>query len=174
MNERKVTVARAGIRKSLALTDAKAIIEDRSYEVNLRRITPWSVSFLLNGTVFHVSCIRVTRLPSGEADVEVLINGTYVKYRISDHRAELLKSMLKTLPGSTGDFEIRAPMPGLVSRIECAPGNSVEPGTGILILEAMKMENEIRASSRGTVKEIRVRQGQNVEKNEVLAVLETT
>lgn len=172
MNERRATAIRGGIRRTIALSDRKAVIQDRSYELNLTHSDPFSVSFLMNGSVFNVYCIRVMRLPSGEADAEVLINGNYIKYRISDHRADLLKSMLKTLPGNTGIVEIKAPMPGLVSRIECAPGSSVEPGTGILILEAMKMENDIRASFHGTLREVRVRQGQNVEKDEVLAVVE--
>jgi biotin carboxyl carrier protein len=59
-------------------------------------------------------------------------------------------------------------MPGLVVRIPVAEGQKIAAGASLLVLEAMKMENELRASGEGTVKTIRVRAGQAVEKGEVL------
>jgi len=59
---------------------------------------------------------------------------------------------------------VRAPMPGMVLRVEVESGQKVASGSGLLVLEAMKMENEIRAGSAGVIKQIFVRPGQAVEK----------
>ena len=63
-------------------------------------------------------------------------------------------------------------MPGKVVHIEVAVGQAVKPGDGLVILEAMKMENEFRAAVAGTVKEIRVQTGQAVNAGDPLVVIE--
>ncbi len=68
-------------------------------------------------------------------------------------------------------FEIKSPMPGLVSSLKVAPGARVSHGAPLLTLEAMKMENEIRSPRGGVVSEILVRSGQSVEKDDVLVRL---
>ncbi len=68
--------------------------------------------------------------------------------------------------------EIKAPMPALVVRVEVEIGQKVKPGQGLLILEAMKMENEIKAHSAGIIKEIYATKGKPVEKGELLMLLE--
>jgi biotin carboxyl carrier protein len=67
---------------------------------------------------------------------------------------------------------LKAPMPGKVTLIEVAVGQSVAPGDGLIVLEAMKMENEFKAQVAGTVKEIRVAAGQAVNPGDVLVVIE--
>jgi pyruvate carboxylase subunit B len=65
-------------------------------------------------------------------------------------------------------------MPGLVIKVEVDPGAEVERGQGLIVIEAMKMENELRASSAGRVSDIRVTAGQAVDKGEPLLVIEPT
>jgi biotin carboxyl carrier protein len=67
---------------------------------------------------------------------------------------------------------LKAPMPGRVVFVRVAVGQAVEPGDSLVILEAMKMENEFKAGVRGTVKEIRVEVGQTVNPGDVLLVIE--
>ena len=67
---------------------------------------------------------------------------------------------------------IRAPMPGLVKKIEVAVGDPIKPGSGLLILEAMKMENEIKSPLHGVVREVIVSQDATVEKDEPLILIE--
>ena len=67
---------------------------------------------------------------------------------------------------------VTAPMPGKVVKIRVKPGDEVKADTTLVILEAMKMENEILAGVNGTVKEIRVKQGESVEGGKVLVVVE--
>ena len=71
-----------------------------------------------------------------------------------------------------GDVPIVAPMPGRVVRVLVAPGDPVEARQGVVIVEAMKMENELRAPRGGRVKEISVAPGASVEAGRVLAVIE--
>ncbi len=68
--------------------------------------------------------------------------------------------------------DIKASMPGLVVRVNCQAGSEVKKGQALVILEAMKMENEIRAPIDGVVKLVRVAQGVAVEKGDVLVVLD--
>ena len=83
---------------------------------------------------------------------------------------------IRTLTGA-GDQRksadvLKAPMPGLVVRLHVQPGDAVSPGTGLVVLEAMKMENELKAQAPGVVKAVRVSQGQAVDKGQVLIEFE--
>ncbi|HTC23779.1 MAG TPA: biotin/lipoyl-containing protein [Gemmatimonadales bacterium] len=79
---------------------------------------------------------------------------------------------IRTLAGGSGRREggglLKAPMPGLVVRLEVAPGETVPPGGGVLVLEAMKMENELRSPLGGRVRAVLVQPGQAVEKGQAL------
>jgi len=63
---------------------------------------------------------------------------------------------------------LKAPMPGLIVKVEVEPGQQVKKGDGLVIIEAMKMENELKAAHPGTIKEIKIKAGQAVEKNQAL------
>lgn len=75
-------------------------------------------------------------------------------------------------PAAGGNGQVTAPMPGVIKGVKVQPGDRVEAGQVLVILEAMKMENEIAARQAGTVKEVLVSEGQNVGMNEVLVVIE--
>ena len=64
-------------------------------------------------------------------------------------------------------------MPGLVVRVLAEPGQQVRAGTGVVVLEAMKMENELRVSAASVVKTVRVKAGEAVEKGQVLVDFES-
>jgi len=73
--------------------------------------------------------------------------------------------------GAVGQV-LKAPMPGKVVHIAVEVGQAVKPGDGLIVLEAMKMENEFRATAAGTVREIRVQAGQAVNPGDILVVIE--
>ena len=81
--------------------------------------------------------------------------------------------MAATPDGPTGPKPLRAPMPGLVVQLEVAEGDQVTSGQGLVIVEAMKMENELKSEGEGTVKRILVEPGQAVDKDQVLVEFET-
>ncbi len=66
---------------------------------------------------------------------------------------------------------VRAPMPGKVVRVLCKPGQKVSRGEGLVVVEAMKMQNELQAQADGTVKEVRAREGESVEGGAELVLL---
>ena len=68
--------------------------------------------------------------------------------------------------------QLRAPMPGLVLKFLVQPGDHIQPGDPVVILEAMKMENEIHSPKTGVVKSVEIKIGNSVEKNQLLAIIE--
>lgn len=68
---------------------------------------------------------------------------------------------------------LKAPMPGLVLRVQVSPGQAVSAGAGLVVLEAMKMENELKAQAPAVVKAVRVQPGEAVEKGQVLLEFES-
>ena len=70
-----------------------------------------------------------------------------------------------------GPLKLLAPMPGKIVKVLVRPGDAVEAGRGVLVMEAMKMENELKAVRAGTIQEIRVKEGQAVEMGALLLVI---
>lgn len=106
----------------------------------------------------------------GERTVEVHVHGIPYVVTLQDEREQALAS----LAGSAhvgGDMAVRAPMPGLVVGVLAQPGDEVRRGQTVVVLEAMKMENDLQAPRPGIVKDVRVAKGQTVAQNEVLAVV---
>jgi biotin carboxyl carrier protein len=89
-----------------------------------------------------------------------------------DERSRAVRSLTATRAVASGPAPLRAPMPGLVVRVYVAPGERVQAGQPLVAMEAMKMENELRASAAGTIKSVPVSVGSAVEKGALLAELE--
>jgi pyruvate carboxylase subunit B len=96
------------------------------------------------------------------------LHGTQHEVRVVDERTRHIESLTGGGEARVGPSVLKAPMPGLVVRVLAAPGQVVEPGQGLVVLEAMKMENELRATARGVVGAIPVVPGQAVEKGQLL------
>ena len=90
------------------------------------------------------------------------------------HKIEILDQEAKTRRPVSGDGRIKAPIPGLISRVLVAEGEKAQANQTLFILEAMKMENEIRAPFDGTIRSVSVTPGQTVAQNDVLATLTTS
>lgn len=91
---------------------------------------------------------------------------------VSDEKSERLKALMGSADGGKKANSLKAPMPGLVLKIEVEPGQHIRKGDPLVIVEAMKMENELKAHGPAIVKEIKVKPGDAVEKNQVLVVFE--
>ena len=133
--------------------------------VSIEQTSPHQFSVLLDGA-------GATIAMSGAAGkFEAFTEARLHEIQVTTERERLRKQLRASMPGQTRT-EIRAPMPALVVRIEVKEGESVHEGQGLVILEAMKMENEIKAQASGKVKEIRISAGKAVEKDELLILLE--
>ena len=79
--------------------------------------------------------------------------------KVQDEWARRLASIQRRTKHADGLLEIKAPMPGIVLRVEVAAGDTVERGQGIIVLGAMKMENQIKSPRKGVVKSVEVEPG---------------
>ncbi|HEV7664033.1 MAG TPA: biotin/lipoyl-containing protein [Chloroflexota bacterium] len=122
-------------------------------------------------------------LALGERRVDLLAaqtdNGTLLAIDGLDYRAEVVDAVRARLAavaggrqGSHGRRELKAPMPGLLVKILCAAGDTVEPGQPLAVLQAMKMENELSLARGGTVSTITAEAGQTVEQGQIILTLE--
>jgi biotin carboxyl carrier protein len=98
--------------------------------------------------------------------------GERFELEVLDERARHIRSLTGAGERKRGPAVLKAPMPGLVVRIQVEAGQPVAAGAGVVVLEAMKMENELRAAAAGVVKTVRVRSGEAVEKGQVLVEFE--
>jgi len=96
------------------------------------------------------------------------IDGVPHKVEVLDRAQDSARAAKKAAGGSSGPSPLKAPMPGLVVRVEVAPGDVVQAGQGVVIVEAMKMENELKAPVAGRVTVIKVKEGTTVERGQVL------
>lgn len=87
---------------------------------------------------------------------------------VLDERTAHIRSLVGSGVAAHGPAQVKAPMPGLVVRILVQPGQAVSEGEGLVVLEAMKMENELKSAGSGTVDRILVSAGQAVEKGALL------
>jgi biotin carboxyl carrier protein len=94
--------------------------------------------------------------------------GERFEVEVLDERARHIRSLTGGSERARGPAVLKAPMPGLVVRVQVEAGQPVASGAGVVVLEAMKMENELRAAAAGVVRTVRVRPGEAVEKGQVL------
>lgn len=129
---------------------------------------------LLVGDRSYEAYARLT--PDADADgttVEVMIEGRPYLVTVEDERSRALASLAGGAHVS-GDAPIRAPMPGLVANVLAEQGTVVERGQTVVVLEAMKMENDLTTPRAGVIKAVRVERGQTVNQGDVLVVVGDT
>ena len=102
----------------------------------------------------------------------IKINGTKHLIRIADQFDLLVKELGFTSTNTQKLKDIKAPMPGLVLEVSVSPGEEIQEGDPLLILEAMKMENVLKATGHGIVKSIAVKKGDAVDKAQLLIEME--
>lgn len=103
---------------------------------------------------------------------ELSVNGKVQVVEIKDNMDLLLESMGMDLSALNKVNNIPAPMPGLVLDVLVKVGDEIEKGTGLLVLEAMKMENLIKSPGNGVIKTINIVKNDKVEKNQIMIELE--
>jgi biotin carboxyl carrier protein len=141
-----------------------AEIDGRVYDLELREPEPGSYLFLREAEVHEC---RVNKAHDG---FEVSLHGHNHAVTIVDPKR--LRSGQDTHGHHHGMAEITAPMPGKVVKVQIEAGATVEKGSGIVVVEAMKMQNEMKSPRAGVVVSINVKPGDTVNAGDVLAVVE--
>jgi pyruvate carboxylase subunit B len=122
----------------------------------------------IEGRVYRV----VARRGSGSGQYTLAIDGFRFEVEALDERARTIRELAGAAGKPAGPSSLAAPMPGLVVRVLAKAGDRVQPGQGLIVIEAMKMENELRATAPSVVRAVRVDAGSAVEKGAVLVEFE--
>ena len=139
-------------------------IDGEATNVDAVLTRPNVISLIIDGVAYEVK----RELASNEE--YVWVQSARFKTEVRDPRS--LRSRRAAAGTGEGPQKLVAPMPGKVVRVIAKEGDAIEAGKGVLVVEAMKMQNELKATKTGTVQKIVVSEGANVNAGDVLAIIE--
>ncbi len=144
------------------IDDKHVSVDGKVYEVDFESVSGQPVYSLIVDGKSHESYV------AQEEDIwQVLLRGRLYPVTVEDERERRLRSAAGGV-AETGDFHLKAPMPGLVVAIPVEEGEEIKKGQVLLILESMKMQNELKSPRDGTVHRIKVKAGESVEQKQTL------
>ncbi len=155
------------LHKVVLLADGTALVDGKPIAVNIRTLAAGVASILLtlpDGTTQSFRCIA----DAGD-DPAVLIDGQRIPYQVADPRS--LRSASSS-GGESGPRPLKAPMPGRIVRVLVAVGDVVVAGQGCVVIEAMKMQNELKAAKSGTIARLTAVVGETVPTGSTLLIIE--
>ena len=138
--------------------DGEITLDGERFPIDLQAIDDVTYSLLI-GNASHEALVEA----NGE-DLVVLLHGRRYNARVMDERARRLAESSGGLAVSTGEITIKSPMPGLIVAVPVDEGQAVTKGQTLIVLESMKMENELKVPVAGRVTAIRAAAGQPVDK----------
>jgi len=147
--------------------DGLFTIGSEKIAVHSTMLSEKEMSLLVNGKSYRVAFCR-----NGSV-VNLIVDGQLMEVIVESERDALLKRYGGSSSTKGSKEKVFAPMPALVVKVEVNVGDLITAGQGLIILEAMKMENEIKSPQAGKVKSILVKKGNTVEKGTLLLELES-
>ena len=149
---------------TVEIIDAKHVsINGKILDVDFESISGQPVYSLILDGRSHESYIA-----RGDDHWQVLLRGRLYPVTVEDEREKRLRAAAGAGVVESGEFILKAPMPGLVVAIPVSEGEEVKKGQVLLILESMKMQNELKAPRNGIVHRIKVKKGESVEQKQTL------
>ncbi len=142
----------------------KCRLDEREFELDAVLTRPDVLSILIGGRAYE---IKRERTPS---DMHMVVGSARYAAEVRDPRN--LRSRRAAAGFGEGPQKLIAPMPGKIIRVLAAEKAPVEAGQGVLVIEAMKMQNELKSPKKGVVQQILTREGAAVAAGEVLAIVE--
>ena len=130
-------------------------------------------SLLIGGKSYSIAARPLPAANEEGTWYEIFLNGQRFEVKIEDERERLLAGLARSTT-THSITRVQAPMPGLVVNVLVQPGESIHKDQTVAILEAMKMENDLRSPATGNVKEVKVAKGQTVEQGAILVIIETS
>jgi len=165
----KYLVDLSGERVEVQLDADGATVDGTRTSAHLADVEGTSVRLVTIGGVQHRV---VARRGAGKGAYTLWIDGWRFDAEALDERTRAIRELSALAAGPVGPAPVIAPMPGLIVRVHVAAGDTVQAGQGVVVMEAMKMENELRAPASGVVKAIHATPGVAVEKGSVLVEFE--
>jgi len=138
-------------------------VDGKIYNVDFETVSGQPVFSLIVDGKSHEAYVQ-----EGDEIWQVLMRGRLYAVKVEDEREKRLRAAAGGGVAETGEFHLRAPMPGLVVAIPVTDGQEVKKGQVLLILESMKMQNELKSPRDGKVSRIRVKPGESVEQKQAL------
>jgi biotin carboxyl carrier protein len=165
---RQFTATLGGKEHEITVDDNTVRIGDHVLALDARTLEPGSYSILVDGKSY------VVEIDGKVPDLTVHLCGHTVTLNLLDARRKMLAQAAARTAGAVdaGPTVVRSPMPGKVVKVLIKEGDAVKAGAGVMVVEAMKMENELRAPRDGKIVKVLVREGQAVESGEELAQIE--
>ncbi len=149
---------------AVEIVDEKHInVNGKVYEIDFESVSGQPVYSLLVNSKSHESYVA-----QGDDNWQVLLRGRLYTVTVEDEREKRLRAAASGGVAESGEFILKAPMPGLVVAVPVSDGQEVKKGQVILILESMKMQNELKAPRDGTVQRVKVKAGESVEQKQTL------
>jgi pyruvate carboxylase subunit B len=166
----KYIVELHGERKTVAVEPGRVGYEaEAPQQAQLSDVENSPVRVIKLGTrVYRV----VAEKKQGRGRYTLWVDGYRFDVEALDERTRAIRDLSAANAAPAGPAPVLAPMPGLIVRVNVSVGDVLEAGHGVIVMEAMKMENELRTTSPGTVKSVEVMPGTAVEKGTLLVVLE--
>ena len=160
----KYVVTVAGRTVEVEIDGDRVLVDGASRHAELRSVsgTP-VVNLLLEGQSWIIPMES-----TGSGTWALQRRGDRFDVEVIDERTRYIRSLVGESRANTGPLAQKAPMPGLVVKVQVEVGQEVAAGQPVLVLEAMKMENELKAAGPGVVEQIHIKPGQAVEKGAVL------
>jgi pyruvate carboxylase subunit B len=156
-------------RVEVALQGEVVTVDDEELRAHVAELEGTPVRQVTIGNEVH----RVTvRRHPGRGRYTLWIEGYRYEVEALDERTRAIRDMSAASAAAAGPAPLVAPMPGLIVRVNVEAGDAVQAGQGLVVMEAMKMENELRAPAAGRVKRVAVAAGTAVEKGVLLVELE--
>jgi len=165
----KYVVDVAGRSVDVEVDGDQITVDGTVLPASLSELTGTPMALLSLGTSVHR--VVVAR-DSSRGRYVLSLDGRRYDVEALDERTRAIRQLSSSASGPKGPAPLVAPMPGLIVRVSVEVGATVQPGQGLVVMEAMKMENELRSASAGTVKAIRAEPGTAVERGAVLVELE--
>jgi len=138
-------------------------VDGKIYNVDFETVSGQPVFSLIVDGKSHEAYVQ-----ESDETWQVLMRGQLYPVKVEDEREKRLRAAAGGGVAETGEFHLRAPMPGLVVAIPVTDGQEVKKGQVLLILESMKMQNELKSPRDGKVSRIRVKPGESVEQKQAL------
>jgi biotin carboxyl carrier protein len=148
-------------------------LDGKAYDVDCRKMPSQIVSMLMDHRSYDVDLERIARRSDTlDGRIHVRVRGRVMRFEILDERRLKMKEAQGFRFDVGGVVAIDSPMPGKVIKVLKKEGDEVKEGEGVVVVEAMKMENELRSPKAGKVKELKVKEGAAVEAGARLALIE--
>jgi biotin carboxyl carrier protein len=138
-------------------------VDGVDYEIDFESVSEQTVYSLLANNYSYEALVY-----ESEEGWQVLLHGSQYVLQVEDERERRLRASLGGGPPENVDFHLRAPMPGLIVTVPVSEGQMVEKGDVLVVLESMKMQNQLKSPRSGKVSRVQVKPGDSVEQRDTL------